>query len=88
MARLEAAFATLEERGVVAGWRRTGPARRNALEGKVAIRMSSDYLALYDHARLRRQEQEHRRFLEAPFAPEGRKTAGRMARGAASKNRP
>lgn len=87
MARLEAALATLAERGVVAGFRRTGPARRNPLEAKVASRMSRDYLALYDHHRLRRLEQEHRRFLEAPFAPGGRRVAGRMTK-AVSKSHP
>jgi hypothetical protein len=75
VARIKAALDTVAKRGVVAGLRRTGASRRNPLEEQVAIRMSPDYLALYDHARLRRAEQECRRRLEAPFAAERKRTA-------------
>jgi hypothetical protein len=68
VARLQAALDTAARRGVVVEWKRTGPPRRNPLEAKVTIRMSPDYLELYDQTRLRRKERELMRGLEAPFA--------------------
>jgi hypothetical protein len=79
VARLKAALDTVAKRGVVADWRQTGASRHNPLETQVAIRMSPDYLALYDRARLRREEQEHRRFLEAPFVAGRQRKGGRAA---------
>ena len=75
--RLKAALKTVTRRGVVAEWRQTRVSRHNPLETKIAIRMSPDYLTLYDRARLHREEQQHRRFLEAPFAAERQRKAGK-----------
>jgi hypothetical protein len=66
--RIQAGLETLKKAGVVSEiqW---GPTRRNAFEQQVKIRMSDDYLPLYDGARLKAEVRKHAAFLKAPFSP-------------------
>jgi hypothetical protein len=64
--RISAGLESLRRAGVVSEiqW---GAKRRNGFEQQVKIRMSGDYLPLYDGARPRAEVKKHAEFLAAPF---------------------
>ena len=74
--RISAGLESLQRAGVVSEiqW---GAKRRNAFEQQVKIRMSGDYLPLYDGARLNAEVRKCAEFLAAPFTPP--KRAGKPA---------
>ncbi len=69
--RIKTGLETLQKAGVVSEIR-WEMERRNAFEQQVKIRMSADYLPLYDGARLKAEVKKHAEFLAAPFAPQKR----------------